>query len=91
MSFSFTVRLLVSCRLFSFRRFTHINFFPFHCLTTILFLFSLSIFSLSPSQWPRGRRHELYSPARTLGSWVRIPHEVWMSVCIYSSCCPVCG
>jgi hypothetical protein len=24
-------------------------------------------------QCPRGLRHELYSPARTLGSWVRIP------------------
>jgi hypothetical protein len=25
------------------------------------------------SQWPRGLRHELSSPAPTLGSWVRIP------------------
>jgi hypothetical protein len=24
-------------------------------------------------------RHELYSPAQTLGSWVRIPLETWMS------------
>jgi hypothetical protein len=23
------------------------------------------------------------SPARTVGSWVRIPLEAWMSVCIY--------
>jgi hypothetical protein len=29
-------------------------------------------------------RHELSSPARTLGSWVRIPLEARMSVCIYS-------
>jgi hypothetical protein len=36
------------------------------------------------SQWPRGLRHELSSSARTLGSWVRIPLEVWMSVCVYS-------
>jgi hypothetical protein len=33
------------------------------------------------SQWPRGLRHEMCSPARTLGSWVRIPLEAWMSVC----------
>jgi hypothetical protein len=36
------------------------------------------------SQWPRCLRHELSSPARTLGSWVRIPLEAWMSVCVYS-------
>jgi hypothetical protein len=29
-------------------------------------------------------RHEPSSPARTLGSWVRIPLEEWMSVCFYS-------
>jgi hypothetical protein len=37
-----------------------------------------------PSQWPRGLRHEPSSPARTLGSWVRITLETWMSVCVYS-------
>jgi hypothetical protein len=36
------------------------------------------------ARWPRGLRYELSSPARTLGSWVRIPLEAWMSVCIYS-------
>jgi hypothetical protein len=36
------------------------------------------------SQWPRGLRHELSSPAQTLGSWVRIPLEAWMSGCVYS-------
>jgi hypothetical protein len=36
------------------------------------------------SQWPRGLRHELSSPARTMGSWVRIPPKAWMSVCVYS-------
>jgi hypothetical protein len=36
------------------------------------------------SQWARGLRHELSSLARTLGSWVRIPLEAWMSVCVYS-------
>jgi hypothetical protein len=38
------------------------------------------------SQWSRGLRHEPSSPARTLGSWVPIPLEVWMSVCFYSVC-----
>jgi hypothetical protein len=36
------------------------------------------------SQWPRGLRHELSSPARILGSWVRTPLKAWMSVCVYS-------
>jgi hypothetical protein len=38
----------------------------------------------SRSQWPRGLSHEPSSPARTLGSWVRIPLKAWMSACIYS-------
>jgi hypothetical protein len=36
------------------------------------------------SEWPRGLRHESSSPTRTLGSWVRIPLEAWMSLCVYS-------
>jgi hypothetical protein len=32
------------------------------------------------SQWPHVLRHELSSLARTLGSWVPIPLEAWMSV-----------
>jgi hypothetical protein len=32
------------------------------------------------SQWPLSLRQELSSLARTLGSWVRIPIEAWMSV-----------
>jgi hypothetical protein len=36
------------------------------------------------SQWPRSLRHELSSPARTLGSWLRIQLKAWTSVCIYS-------
>jgi hypothetical protein len=36
------------------------------------------------SQWPRALRHELPSPARTLGSWVRIPLKAWISVYVYS-------
>jgi hypothetical protein len=42
-----------------------------------------SLLMLSRSQWPRGLKHELSSLARTLGSWVRIPLEAWMSVCVY--------
>jgi hypothetical protein len=36
------------------------------------------------SQWPRGIRHEMSSPAQTLGSWVRIPLKAWMFVWVYS-------
>jgi hypothetical protein len=36
------------------------------------------------SQWPSGLRHEPSFPARTLESWVRIPLEPWISVCVYS-------
>jgi hypothetical protein len=43
-----------------------------------------SIVVYGRSQWPRGVRHQLSSLARTLGSWVRIPLEAWMSVCVYS-------
>jgi hypothetical protein len=38
------------------------------------------------SQLQRGLRLELSSPARTLRSWVRIPLEGWMSVCVCSVC-----
>jgi hypothetical protein len=31
-----------------------------------------------------GLRHELFSLARTLGSWVRIPLKAWKIVCVYS-------
>jgi hypothetical protein len=46
--------------------------------------FQVTIRQTCRSQCPRGLRHELSSPAQTLGSWVRIPLEAWMSVCIYS-------
>jgi hypothetical protein len=38
------------------------------------------------SEWPHGLRHELSSLARTLGSWVRIPVEAWMSVFAFILC-----
>jgi hypothetical protein len=34
------------------------------------------------TQWPHGLRHEPSSPAGTLGSWVRIPLEAWISLCV---------
>jgi hypothetical protein len=43
----------------------------------------------SKSKWPRGLRHELSSPARTMGSGVRIPLKAWMFVCVYSVCVQV--
>jgi hypothetical protein len=42
------------------------------------------------SQWPRGLRHEPSSSTQTLGSWVRIPLEPWMSVYVYSVCLVLC-
>jgi hypothetical protein len=35
------------------------------------------------SQWPRSLRRELSSPARTLGLWILIRLEAWISECIY--------
>jgi hypothetical protein len=41
-------------------------------------------------EWSRSLRHELSSPARGLGSWVRIPLGAWMcscgSLCRYRHC-----
>jgi hypothetical protein len=36
------------------------------------------------SQLPCSMRHEMSSPAETLGSWVRIPLETWTSVRVSS-------
>jgi hypothetical protein len=46
--------------------------------------YALFILHRCRSQWPRGLRHEPSSPAKTLGSWVRISLEACMSVCVYS-------
>jgi hypothetical protein len=40
--------------------------------------------AVNRSQWPRGLRHEMSTPAWTLGLWVRIPLKEWMSVRVYS-------
>jgi hypothetical protein len=57
-------------------------------LPVLLLLFLI----ICRSQWPRGLRYEMFSLARTLGSWVRIPLKPWMSVCafILCLCCSVC-
>jgi hypothetical protein len=44
----------------------------------------------SHSQWPRGPGHELFPPAITMGSWVRIQLEAWMSVCLFRVCGLLC-
>jgi hypothetical protein len=53
--------------------------------TTIIFVIKAPVNQLTGRpQRPRSLRHEMSSLARTLGSWVRIPLEAWMSVCVYS-------
>jgi hypothetical protein len=42
------------------------------------------------SQEPRGLRREPSSPDRTLGSWVRTPLQVRMSVCVFCVCVVLC-
>jgi hypothetical protein len=44
------------------------------------------LFYICRSQWQCGLRHELSSLARMLGSWVRIPLDAWMSVCVFILC-----
>jgi hypothetical protein len=46
--------------------------------------FSSTMHVLRRSQCPRCLRHEMSSPARTLGSWIRISLKAWMSGCVYS-------
>jgi hypothetical protein len=52
--------------------------------------FGESIATGCPWQLPRSLRHELSSPAQTLGSWVPIALQTWMSVCVYSVCDVLC-
>jgi hypothetical protein len=43
------------------------------------------------SQWPRCLRHELSSPTRTLGSWIRIPLQALdVSVRLFCVCVVLC-
>jgi hypothetical protein len=54
---------------------------PFALPTQLSHVISLS--DINRSEWPRGLRQEMSSPAQTLGLWVRIPLEAWMFVCVY--------
>jgi hypothetical protein len=54
---------------------------------------SNKLFSSCLSQVPHGLRHEVYSPALTLVSWVQIPLKARMSVlCAFILClfCSLC-
>jgi hypothetical protein len=42
------------------------------------------------SHWPSGLRHVLSSAAGTLGSWIRIPLEARMYVCVFLCCVVPC-
>jgi hypothetical protein len=53
-------------------------------------VFEKRVFIWCRSQWPRVLRREMSSPPQTLGSWVRIPLEAWMFVCVYSVCAVFC-
>jgi hypothetical protein len=67
--------------------FVCLNFNRQYLLYLYAYCFSLIILVLDyvlPITVARGLRHELSSPAQTLGSWVRIPLKAWMSVCLYS-------
>jgi hypothetical protein len=43
------------------------------------------VVGLCRSQCPPGLRHEMFLPVQKLGSWVRIPLEARIFVCVYSA------
>jgi hypothetical protein len=53
--------------------------------------FLSSIYEYNRSQRPLGPRHGQSWPARTLGSWVRIPLKAWMSVHVLCVCAVLCA
>jgi hypothetical protein len=58
-------------------------------ITKEKFSVGMSQFPIGPSieirsQWQSGLRYELFSPAQTPGSWIRISLEAWMFVRVYS-------
>jgi hypothetical protein len=65
---------------------TFLRFFPCYGLGAfaVFILLNTLHYTTGRLQWPRGLRHEMSSPARTLGSWIRIPLKAWMFVCFYS-------
>jgi hypothetical protein len=72
--------VMMFCKPFSFRRERSFC----NCKNTNKIFVENIPLILRRSQWPRGLRNELSSPAQTLGSWVRIPLEAWMFVCVHS-------
>jgi hypothetical protein len=63
-------------------RFRIINYWNREHLSNLPCIFPY--INLYRSQCPRGLKHDLSSLARSLGSWVRIPLNAWMTVCVYS-------
>jgi hypothetical protein len=57
------------------------------CCTSI---FRVWLYGIYICEKPHGLKHELSSPAWTLGCWVRIQLDAWMSVCVYSVCVVLC-
>jgi hypothetical protein len=61
---------------------TQLRYLSFQTEITIKFFFCTC--AGCQLHWPRGLRHEPFWTARTVGTWIRIPLEAWMSVCVYS-------
>jgi hypothetical protein len=69
--------------------------FPAHMvlLDWIPLIIFARVFVMSRPQWPHSLRQELFSLARTLRSWVRIPFRAWMfgvCVCVVCVCAVLC-
>jgi hypothetical protein len=56
------------------------DYFVFFSACPLCLLGTFVICVGSRSQCPRCLRHELFSPAPTLGSWIRIPLKAWLPV-----------
>jgi hypothetical protein len=57
---------------------------PFNWLIKGIYAFIFPYLNIRPVTVAARLRHEMSSPAWTLGSWVRIPLEAWMFVWVYS-------
>jgi hypothetical protein len=58
-----------------------------HLVCTLYEMLEASRIYLEWYDYPRCRRHEPSSSARTVWSWIRIPLEAWMSVlCAFTLC-----
>jgi hypothetical protein len=65
------------------------NIFRIEAIVRV-FMNQLRVPCMCPSQRLRCLKHKLPSPVRMLASWVGIPLEAWMSVCVYSVCVVLC-